>query len=297
MATQTAVLHTPSKSQIARAIAGGLPSELSQRPLVGILGVVLGAGIVTLAGRMLTLGTADLKGALGIGYDDGAWIGSAFNIALMFIGPFTVYLGGLLGARKVLMLAATSFTVICAFLPLIHSYSLLTVSYTHLDVYKRQELRRSEFYLTQGQSLAHTGSFAFDPDGFFSHWSEELFEIYGLERVKGGPTLAGYLATIHPEDREFMSNLIENMLREGLGCDVIKRIVRPDGEVRYIRCVSVPVLENGALRNILGTAMDITEQEKLAQELRRREMYLAEAQTLSHTGSFGWNLRLSLIHI
>ena len=109
--------------------------------------------------------------------------------------------------------------------------------------------------------------------------------------MKGGPTLAGYLATIHPEDREFMSNLIENMLREGLGCDVIKRIVRPDGEVRYIRCVSVPVLENGALRNILGTAMDITEQEKLAQELRRREMYLAEAQTLSHTGSFGWNLR------
>lgn len=126
MATQTAVLHPPpSKSQIARAIAGGLPSELSQSPLVGILGVVLGAGIVTLTGRMLTLGTADLKGGLGIGYDDGAWIGSAFNIALMFIGPFTVYIGGLLGARKVLLIAATSFTLICAFLPLIHDYSLL----------------------------------------------------------------------------------------------------------------------------------------------------------------------------
>src|SRR5262249_10210645 len=68
---------------------------------------------------------ADLKGALGIGFDDGAWIGSAFNIALMFIGPFTVYLGGLLGARRVLLIAATCFTVICALLPLIHSYSLL----------------------------------------------------------------------------------------------------------------------------------------------------------------------------
>ncbi len=110
MATQTAALHPPSKGQIARAIAGGLPAELSQSPLVGILGVVMGAGIVTLTGRMLTLGTADLKGALGIGYDDGAWIGSAYNIALMFIGPFTVYVGGLLGARKVLLLAATSFT-------------------------------------------------------------------------------------------------------------------------------------------------------------------------------------------
>jgi DHA2 family multidrug resistance protein len=125
MSAQIAVLHSPSRSQIAKAIAGGLPSELSQSPLLGILGVVMGAGIVTLTGRMLTLGTADLKGSLGIGFDDGAWIGSAYNVALMFIGPFTVYLGGLLGARKVLLFAAASFTVICAFLPFVHNYGLL----------------------------------------------------------------------------------------------------------------------------------------------------------------------------
>src|SRR6202795_164838 len=109
MASQTAVLHSPPKSRLAKAIAGGLPSELSQSPLLGILGVVVGAGIVTLTGRMLTLGTADLKGSLGIGFDDGAWIGSAYSVALMFIGPFTVYLGGLLGARLVLLIAASCF--------------------------------------------------------------------------------------------------------------------------------------------------------------------------------------------
>jgi MFS transporter, DHA2 family, multidrug resistance protein len=125
MASQAAVLHPPSKQQIAHAIARALPSDLSKSPLLGILGVVLGAGIVTLTGRMLTLGTADLKGNLGIGVDDGAWIGSAFNVALMFIGPFTVYFGGLLGARRVLLVAASLFTVICLFLPLIHNYSLL----------------------------------------------------------------------------------------------------------------------------------------------------------------------------
>jgi MFS transporter, DHA2 family, multidrug resistance protein len=125
MASATAALHPPTKQQIARSIAGALPSELSQSPLLGILGVVMGAGIVTLTGRMLTLGTADLKGSLGIGYDEGAWIGSAFNIALMFIGPFTVYLGGLLGARRVLMVAATCFTLLCLVLPFVHSYSLL----------------------------------------------------------------------------------------------------------------------------------------------------------------------------
>src|SRR6516225_5751865 len=125
MASQAAVFHPPTKQRMVHAIAGVLPSELSQSPLLGILGVVLGAGIVTLTGRMLTLGAADLKGSLGIGFDDGAWIGSAYNIALMFIGPFTVYVGGLLGPRRVLLFAASCFTVICLFLPLIHSYSLL----------------------------------------------------------------------------------------------------------------------------------------------------------------------------
>src|SRR5271165_5890408 len=125
MASQTAALHPPTAAQIARAIAGAMPSELSQSPLLGILGVVMGAGIVTLTGRMLTLGLADLKGSLGIGFDDGAWIGSAYNVALMFIGPFTVYVGGLLGARRVLIAAASLFTLLCAVLPLIHNYSLV----------------------------------------------------------------------------------------------------------------------------------------------------------------------------
>jgi len=125
MASHTSALPSPTPVQVAKAVAGAVPSELSKSPLVGILGVVLGAGIVTLTGRMLTLGTADLKGSLGIGFDDGAWIGSAFNIALMFIGPFTVYLGGLLGARRVLLIAASLFTLICALLPFVHNYSLL----------------------------------------------------------------------------------------------------------------------------------------------------------------------------
>src|ERR1700759_3061914 len=106
MATSTATLQTTTKWQIAAGVSRAVPGQFSNSPVLGIIGVVMGAGIVTLAGRLLSLGTADLKGSLGIGYDDGAWIGSAFNIALMFIGPFTVYLGGLLGARRALIIAA-----------------------------------------------------------------------------------------------------------------------------------------------------------------------------------------------
>jgi MFS transporter, DHA2 family, multidrug resistance protein len=127
MATTTAAVRAPTKWQIAKSLSSALPGELSHSPVLGIVGVVMGAGIVTLAGRLLSLGTADLKGSLGIGYDDGAWIGSAFNIALMFIGPFTVYLGGLLGARRVLIIAASGFTLLNCFLPFAHTYNLLIV--------------------------------------------------------------------------------------------------------------------------------------------------------------------------
>jgi MFS transporter, DHA2 family, multidrug resistance protein len=115
----------PSALQIARGAAAAIPSEVSTRPLLGILGVITGAGLVTLAGRLLSLGMADLRGHVGISVDDGAWLDSAFNASLMFIGPFTVYIGGLLGPRRVLLFAAGLFTVTSLFLPLIHSYSLL----------------------------------------------------------------------------------------------------------------------------------------------------------------------------
>src|ERR1700738_1015730 len=98
----TTIVAPPPPIQIAHAVAGAVPAELSKAPLLGILGVIMGAGIVSLTGRMLSLGLGDLKGHVGIGFDDGAWIGSAFNIALMFIGPFTVYLGGLIGPRRIL---------------------------------------------------------------------------------------------------------------------------------------------------------------------------------------------------
>jgi PAS domain S-box-containing protein len=152
-----------------------------------------------------------------------------------------------------------------------------------------QELRRSEFYLTEGQRLGQAGSWALNPSGFFEYWSSELFQIYGLDPQMRAPTLEQYLATIHPEDRDFMAETIKRMCEQGSGCDAKKRIIRPDGAVRYIRCVGIPVLDNGVLKRFLGTAMDVTEQEQLTQELQRREAYLAEAQRLSQTGSWAWS--------
>jgi PAS domain S-box-containing protein len=148
-------------------------------------------------------------------------------------------------------------------------------------------LQRSEFYLAEGQRLGHMGSWAFDPDGF-DYWSAELFRMHGLDPAGKAPSVQEYLGFVHPQDRHSMADLINRLVVEDTPFDATKRIVRPDGEVRYIRCVGVPRVENQNLKKFVGSAMDVTEHELLTQELRRREAYLTEAQRLSHTGSFGW---------
>jgi MFS transporter, DHA2 family, multidrug resistance protein len=93
------------------------PSVITTQPLLGVAGVLLGASIATCTGRLMSVGLADLRGALHLGVDEASWINTAFNASLMFIGPFSVYLGGLLGARRVLLACAALFTLVSVVLP------------------------------------------------------------------------------------------------------------------------------------------------------------------------------------
>ena len=64
-----------------------------------------------------------------------------------------------------------------------------------------EELQRSEFYLSEGQRLAHMGSWAFNSDGF-DYWSPELFRMHGLDPASKPPSLQEYLDCLHPQDQE-----------------------------------------------------------------------------------------------
>jgi PAS domain S-box-containing protein len=159
-----------------------------------------------------------------------------------------------------------------------------------------QALRRSQFYLSEGERLAHMGSWASSDLGISwsenlgIYWSEEVYKLYGLDSKDGPPTLERYLAAIHPQDRASMAETIKTMHEQRCGCDVTKRIVRSDGEVRHVRCVGIPVVEDGAFRGFLGTVIDVTEHELMTQELRREQAYLNEAQSLTKVGSWACNL-------
>src|SRR3984885_14402407 len=146
---------------------------------------------------------------------------------------------------------------------------------------KRAEdaLQRTQFYLNEGQRLAHMGSWAFNAAGF-DYWSSELFRIHGLQPSSKPPTVEEYLDLVHPEDRQFMKEGIQRMLADHRGFDFTKRIVRPDGNIRYVRCVGVLVIEGVTFKGFVGTGIDVTEQELIEQERERSRQLETE---LAHT--------------
>ncbi len=149
-------------------------------------------------------------------------------------------------------------------------YLTLMVDATHIG-------SLADFYLAEAQRLAHMGSWAFDAAGF-KHWSSELFAIYGLDPAARAPSIPEYMALVHPEDREFVAQNIQKMLADHHGFDFTKRIVRPDGTIRHVRCVGVPAAHG---EGFVGTGIDVTEQEQLTAALRKSEVELRQILDLA----------------
>jgi DHA2 family multidrug resistance protein len=99
--------------------------EITTRPLIGVIAVLLGAVISTLAGRLTTFGLADVRGAIHAGFDEGAWIPTAFTVGQMLSGPVAVWLGMVFGPRRVLMMSGMIFALSNLLLP--YSPDLATI--------------------------------------------------------------------------------------------------------------------------------------------------------------------------
>ena len=159
---------------------------------------------------------------------------------------------------------------------------------------KRAEdaLKTSEAYLAEAQRLSHIGNFAYNPKSRKSfHWSEEVFRICGLDPQHGIPNPDESARLVHPDDRDRVSKSALQRFREKAEFSLDYRLLLHDGTVKHIHTTWHPVLdEAGEVVEYVGTLADVTEPKRAEEALRRSEAYLAEAQKLSHTGSFGWKV-------
>ena len=128
----------------------------------------------------------------------------------------------------------------------------------------------NERSLAEAQSLAHLGSWTFDPATGASHWSAEAYRIFGLHPSQ--PAMVGerFLSLVHVDDRERYTELITKAVRERRGYEAEYRIVLPSKNIRWVHSVAhVTVDEQGRMTLLRGTVMDISERRAAGEQIRQ----------------------------
>jgi PAS domain S-box-containing protein len=148
-------------------------------------------------------------------------------------------------------------------------------------------LRRSEESLLEAQKLSHTGSWRHDVASGAIVVSPEIYRIHDIGPSDDPSNTESFFSKFHPEDRKRVVDLFERAEAEKTEFQVDYRIVLPDRTIKHLHTIGRPILnESGELVEFVGTAMDVTAAKRAEEALRRSEGYLAEAQRLSHTGSW-----------
>jgi DNA-binding response OmpR family regulator len=121
------------------------------------------------------------------------------------------------------------------------------------------QLRSSEMMLRNAQRVAQIGCWNFDINTRETYWTEELYLIHGLDPNRPAPNYEEILTLIHPDDLQIHEEAIRVPALRGKAFEANLRIVRTDGEVRYINARGGPILDSsGKVIKLTGTTFDLT---------------------------------------
>ncbi len=134
------------------------------------------------------------------------------------------------------------------------------------------DLEKSRSVLSDAQRLARMGSWEWDAGEDRMIWSDEMYRIHGLEPGSGRIDYAGFLARIHPEDRERVAGTLREALESGEAFDFEHRILRSDGAVRTIQSRGRAIRPGGETIGMLGTGQDVTEEREAELVLRENAL-------------------------
>ena len=163
---------------------------------------------------------------------------------------------------------------------------------------RRRAERRSEAYLTEAQRLSHTGSFGWTISTGEIFWSEETFRVFQYDRTTT-PTLELILQRVHPEDAASVRQTIERASKDGKDFEHEYRLVIPEGAIKHVNVVAHALSDKSDGIEFVGAVMDITDSKACTlKHCDRAEPHLAEAQRLTHTGSWVWQVaRRDAVHL
>ena len=134
--------------------------------------------------------------------------------------------------------------------------------------------------VAKAQRLANMGDYDWNVIADTNQWSDQLFRIYGYEPQSMNVSYETFISHIHPDDRDRILAIHQHSYATGEPYDMVERIVRPSGEVRYLASNGEVVTdENGSPLRMLGTCVDITDR-VLAEQAREADaMRLGESRS------------------
>nr|WP_294897713.1 PAS domain-containing sensor histidine kinase [uncultured Pedobacter sp.] len=146
-------------------------------------------------------------------------------------------------------------------------------------------VEESLFLMEQAQQLASFGNWFWDISTNTVIWSDTLYNIYGLNKDEFKATFEGYQEMLHPSDKKRIAEIIENALQTKKDVIFEERIIRSNGEMRYLKswgCVKTDA--DGNPIKMIGACLDITEAKIIEQSLKESELALKKlvAQQLHH---------------
>jgi len=171
---------------------------------------------------------------------------------------------------------------------------------TVMDVTERKRIeetvRQTEYYLTEGERLTHTGSYAWSADSGLVHVSAELLRIFVFDPEQPAPLHAAFRQRVHPDDLAMFDALGERSIREGADLDWVYRIVLPDGTLKYLHVVARPVFNaSGEVVGNIGTTRDVTEHKRAEQDRERLRQAESDLSHINRVSTMG-ELAASLAH-
>jgi PAS domain S-box-containing protein len=143
---------------------------------------------------------------------------------------------------------------------------------------REAELERTADLLNRTQAIADVGGWEIGPEDQSVVWTDEVYRILGLPTDEE-PSLEEALDVYHPDDRPTIEAAVDAALEDGEPFDEELRVVRSDGETRWVRVLGEPTVTDGTVETLRGTFQDITERKE-----RERQFDAVFNNTFQFTG-------------
>ncbi len=136
----------------------------------------------------------------------------------------------------------------------------------------KEELKQSNTYLIDAQSIAKIGHWEWDIATNRLSWSDEIYNIFGYKPQELDATYDAFLNTIHPDDREAVVEAVNQAVENNHSYNIFHRIVLPDGSQKFVHEIGHAIYDKNNLPiKMIGTVQDTTELKKIEGELDQQK--------------------------